>query len=159
MEPKAGLRAQRGQTLAERAWQAGSDLRPVYLGDALFSCQPLAEAVLATDADFLFVCKRDGHKTLYEYVDGATLDERTVTERKPGKRSQTYRYRWIQAVPLRDGKDALAVNWLGSPSPMTREKLRMTCFRDQLADRQTTWWRLRPARGPVGRSRTRASMC
>ena len=36
-----------------------------------------------------------------------------MTERKPGKRSLTYRYRWIQAVPLRDGKDALAVNWLG----------------------------------------------
>jgi hypothetical protein len=47
------------------------DLRPVYLGDALFSCQSLAEAVLATGAEFLFVCKRDGHKTLYEYVDGA----------------------------------------------------------------------------------------
>jgi hypothetical protein len=41
-------------------------------------------------------------------VDGAPLDERTVIERKPGKRSLTYRYRWIEAVPLRDGKDALA---------------------------------------------------
>jgi hypothetical protein len=40
-------------------------LRPVYLGDALFSCQSLAEAVLATGADFLFVCKKDSHKTLY----------------------------------------------------------------------------------------------
>jgi hypothetical protein len=41
------------------------ELRPVYLGDALFSCQSLAEAVLATGADFLFVCKKDSHKTLY----------------------------------------------------------------------------------------------
>jgi hypothetical protein len=90
-----------------------ASLRPIYLGDALFSCQPLAEAVLESGADFLFVCKKDGHKTLYEYVDGAPLDERMVTERRPGKRSLTYRYRWIEAVPLRDGKDALAVNWLG----------------------------------------------
>jgi hypothetical protein len=89
-----------------------ADLRPIYLGDALFSCQPLAEAVLGTGADFLFVCKKDGHKTLYEYVKGAPLDERTVIERRPGKRSLTYRYRWIEAVPLRDGKDALSVNWL-----------------------------------------------
>ena len=88
-------------------------LRPVYLGDALFSCQPMAEAVLATGGDFLFVCKRDGHKTLYEYVDGAPLDERAVIERRPGKRNLTYRYRWIEAVPLRDGKDAMDVNWLG----------------------------------------------
>jgi hypothetical protein len=89
-----------------------ASLRPVYLGDALFSCQPMAEAVLATGADFLFVCKKDGHKTLYEYVEGALLDERTVVERRPGKRSLTYRYRWIEGVPLRDGKDALMVNWL-----------------------------------------------
>jgi hypothetical protein len=87
-------------------------IRPVYLGDALFSCQPLAEAVLETGADFLFVCKKDSHKTLYEYVDGAPLDRHEVTERKPGRRSLTYRYRWIQGVPLRDGKDALTVNWL-----------------------------------------------
>ena len=90
-----------------------ADLRPVYLGDALFSCQLLAEAVVATGADFLFVCKKDGHKTLYEFFDGAPLAERTVVERRPGRRSLTYRYRWIEAVPLRDGKDALAVNWLG----------------------------------------------
>jgi hypothetical protein len=90
-----------------------SQLRPVYLGDALFSCQSLAEAVLATGAEFLFVCKKDSHKTLYEYVNGAPLDERTVTERRPGKHSLTYHYRWIEGVPLRDGKDALAVNWIG----------------------------------------------
>ena len=89
------------------------ELRPVYLGDALFSCQPLAEAVLATGAYFLFVCKRDSHKTLYEYVEGAPLEERSVTERRPGNLSRTYRYRWIEGVPLRDGKDAMNVNWLG----------------------------------------------
>jgi hypothetical protein len=86
-------------------------LHPVYLGDALFSCQPLAEAVLETGADFLFVVK-NGHKTLYEFIEGASLGQRTVIERKPGKRSLTYRYRWIEAVPLRDGEDALTVNWL-----------------------------------------------
>jgi len=89
------------------------ELRPVYLGDALFSCQSLAEAVLAAGADFLFVCKKDSHKTLYEFIEGAPLVERTVTERRPGKHSRTYHYRWIEEVPLRDGKDALAVNWLG----------------------------------------------
>jgi hypothetical protein len=46
-------------------------------------------------------------------VDGAPLDKHEVTERKPGNLSRTYRYRWIAGVPLRDGKDALKVNWLG----------------------------------------------
>lgn len=36
-----------------------------------------------------------------------------MTERKGSGRSPTYRYRWIEEVPLRDGKDALGVHWLG----------------------------------------------
>ena len=116
--PQDGAEKQDCERNAAKRWLNAhgtrvADLRPVYLGDALFSCQPLAEAVLETGADFLFVCKKDGHKTLYEYVDGAPLDELTVVERRPGKRSLTYRYRWIEGVPLRDGKDALSVNWLG----------------------------------------------
>jgi hypothetical protein len=116
--PQDGAEKQDCERNAAKRWLSAhgkrvQHLRPVYLGDALFSCQSLAEAVLATGADFLFACKRDGHKTLYEYVDGAGLDQRTVIERRPGKRSLTYRYRWIEAVPLRDGKDALTVNWLG----------------------------------------------
>jgi len=117
ISPQDGAEKQDCERNAAKRWLSAhharvADLRPVYLGDALFSCQPLAEAVLATGADFLFVCKKDGHKTLYEFVDGAPLDEHTVTERKPGKHSLTYRYGWIEGVPLRDGKDALAVNWL-----------------------------------------------
>jgi hypothetical protein len=116
--PQDGAEKQDCERNAAKRWLSAhgervAPLRPVYLGDALFSCQPLAEAILATGADFLFVVKKDGHKTLYEYVDGAPLDQRTVTERKPGRRSLTYRYRWINGVPLRDGKDAMNVNWLG----------------------------------------------
>lgn len=117
ISPQDGAEKQDCERNAVKRWLVAhgervAGLRPVYLGDALFSCQPLAEAVLGSGADFLFVCKKDGHKTLYEFVEGASLDERTVTERRPGKHSLTYRYRWIEGVPLRDGKDALAVNWL-----------------------------------------------
>ena len=41
------------------------------------------------------------------------LDEHMVTESRPCKHSLTYCYRWIEGVPLRNGKDALAVNWIG----------------------------------------------
>jgi hypothetical protein len=36
-----------------------------------------------------------------------------VTERKPGGRTLTYSYRWLEGVPLRDGGDALQVNGVG----------------------------------------------
>jgi len=103
--PQDGAEKQDCERNAAKRWlnahQARmADLHPVYLGDALFSCQPLAEAVLASGADFLFVCKKDGHKTLYEFIEGVALDQHTVSERKPGKRTLTDRYRSIEADPL-----------------------------------------------------------
>lgn len=79
-------------------------LRPAYLDDDLFCSQPMAAAVLATDADFLFACKKHSHKTLYEYVEGAPLKRRAETARKPGNHSLTYTYRWTEGVRC--------VNWL-----------------------------------------------
>ena len=116
--PQDGADKQDCERNAVKRWLAAhaervASLRPVYLGDALFCSQPVAEAVLATSADFLFVCKPDGHKTLYEFLQGAEMEELTSVERRPGKRTLTYRFRWIEAVPLRDGKDALQVSWIG----------------------------------------------
>jgi len=45
-------------------------------------------------------------------MQGASLDERTVTHKAAGKRL-TCRYRWFQDAPLRDGRDAMLVNWVG----------------------------------------------
>jgi hypothetical protein len=87
-------------------------LRPVYLGDDLFACQPICEAVLASDADFLLTAKPESHKTLYDFMNGATLEEISQA-RKEGDKKLTYRYRWFSGAPLRDGKDALDVNWIG----------------------------------------------
>ncbi len=77
---------------------------PIYLGDALFACQPLAEAVLATGADFLFVSKPESHKTLYEYLRGAEFQQHTALERRPGGHSQTYGYRWTGPCPYATAK-------------------------------------------------------
>ena len=87
-------------------------LRPVYLGDDLFACQPVAEAVLAAGGDFLFTAKPDSHKTLYDFMNGAALDE-LIVRRKEGRNVSTVQYRWFTGAPLRDSKDALAVNWIG----------------------------------------------
>jgi hypothetical protein len=45
-------------------------------------------------------------------MQGAAIDEVSVT-RKEGGKKLTYRYRWFTGAPLRDGKDALNVNWIG----------------------------------------------
>jgi hypothetical protein len=89
------------------------ELRPIYLGDALFSSQPMCASVLAQGGDFLFVCKEDSRKTLYEFLRSTEPERHTVSERRMGGRTRSYRYSWVKNVPLRDGKDALNAHWLG----------------------------------------------
>ena len=115
--PRDGAEKQDCERNAAKRWMERhggrmSALRPVYLGDALFSSQPMCETVLAQGGDFLFVCKEESHKTLYEYLRGIEPRRHTVTERRMGGRSRTYRYSWVEDVPLRDGQDALQAHWL-----------------------------------------------
>jgi len=97
------------------------DLRPIYLGDDLFACQPVADAIRAAGGDFLLTAKPSSHKALYDFMQGATLDERTITQKTAGKRL-TCRYRWFQDAPLRDGRDAMPVNWVGVTITDTKGK-------------------------------------
>jgi hypothetical protein len=87
-------------------------LRPVYLGDDLFACQSVVERLAANGDDFIFTCKETSHKALYDFIDGCAFERCEVTVRT-GKTHERRRYRFIETVPLRDGKDAALVNWIG----------------------------------------------
>jgi len=86
-------------------------LKPIYLGDDLSSRQPTCEAVLAAGGHFLFTAKPSSHKTLYSWLDGAEVPTLQLKV-KQGARFVTHRYRWLESVPIRDGNDAMLVNWL-----------------------------------------------
>ena len=114
--PQDGVEKQDCEARATARWLAAygpqyAHLKPVYLGDDLASRQPTCEAVRAIGAHFLFTAKPSSHKTLYDWLDGAEVPS-LAQKIKQGARFVTHRYRWLQAVPLRDGKDALVVNWL-----------------------------------------------
>ena len=84
------------------------------LGDDLYSRQPLCETILEHGLNFILVCKPDSHKTLYEWVEGleSTGGVQTLSrQRRRGKKTETDTYRFVNQVPLRDGDDALLVNW------------------------------------------------
>jgi len=115
--PQDGTEKQDCERNAARRWLAAHGdrvkaLRPVYLGDDLFACQPMAEAITGAGGDFLLTAKPSSHKALYDFMRGITLDEQTITQKTTGKRL-TYRYRWFEGAPLRDSKDAILVNWIG----------------------------------------------
>jgi hypothetical protein len=82
----------------------------VFLGDDLFACQPIAEAIQAAGGNFILTCKPSSHRTITEYLYGARLDEHRETVCKRSKRTTTV-YRWLADVPLRDSADALKLNW------------------------------------------------
>ena len=114
--PQDGAEKQDCESRAAHRWLAThgpkyAHLRPIYLGDELSSRQPTCEAVTAIGGHFLFTAKPSSHATLYEWLDGADVPamEQKV---KQGARFVTHRYRWLEKVPLRDGKDALDVNGL-----------------------------------------------
>jgi len=113
--PQDGAEKQDCENTAAKRWLATHGQRyealdPIYLGDDLFSRQPLCQAVLDTGGHFLFVCKPSSHPLIQEYLIGADLPvlEQAV---KRGKQRFVHRYRWLPDVPLRDGRDALTVNW------------------------------------------------
>jgi hypothetical protein len=114
--PQDGHDKQDCETLAARRWLAAhgphyARLHPVYLGDDLYARQPICQAVQAVDGHFLFVCKPASHPTLQEYLTGVELPA-LAKKIKHGRQHFAYSYQWLCEVPLRDGPDALAVNWL-----------------------------------------------
>lgn len=116
VRPQDGHDKQDCESRAARRWLAAHGeryrrLKPVYLGDDLYANQPLCEAVLASGGHFLFVCRPDSHKTLTEYLTGVELPSRSAQVRQ-GKQRATHVWRWMTDIPIRDGKDALKVNWL-----------------------------------------------
>jgi len=114
--PQDGAEKQDCEARATYRWLAAhgpkyAHLKPIYLGDDLSSRQPTCEAVLAIGGHFLFTAKPSSHKTLYEWLAG--VDVPSMNKKvKQGARFVTHRYRWMEGVPIRDGKDALLVNWL-----------------------------------------------
>jgi hypothetical protein len=113
--PQDGVEKQDCENRAAKRWLAShgtqyASLKPIYLGDDLFACQPLCEAVQAAGGNFIFTCKLSSHSLIKEYITGVELPTREVRIRQ-GKKRVVHRYRWLCDVPLRDGKDALSVNW------------------------------------------------
>ncbi len=113
--PQDGAGKQDCERNAAKRWldRHGPELaqwRPVYLGDDLFACQPVVAATQRTGGSFILTCKPSSHPTLSEYLQGVRLEEHRESVRTRGRQTTTV-YRWLSSVPLREGADAILVNW------------------------------------------------
>jgi hypothetical protein len=117
--PQDGHEKQDCENAAAKRWLGhfGARYRPLgitILGDDLYCKQPVCEAIRQQGLNFILVCKPDSHPTLSAWVAGlaASGDVQTLSiERREGQRHYTDTYRFVSHVPLRDGNDALMVNW------------------------------------------------
>ena len=104
--PQDGTEKQDCERNAAKRWLARhgptlATLRPIYLGDVLFACQPIAEAIHQAGGSFILTCKPASHQTVSEYLHGATLEEYRRTEIVFRGKPTTTIYRWLSegAVP------------------------------------------------------------
>ncbi len=113
--PQDGDRKQDCEIKASKRWLKA--YAPAYqtegitiLGDDLYAHEPFCRDILENKCNFIFVCKPESHKTVYEWIKESTKEK--VIDRFDGKNHQIYTYKYMEAVPLRDGKDALLVNFV-----------------------------------------------
>src|SRR5512134_976919 len=89
-------------------------LNVTVLGDDLYCHEPFCLEVLAQGFDFILVCKPNSHALVYEwlnYLQGIGAVHTVVRTRWTGRQRETDTYRYAQAIPLRDGNQALLVQW------------------------------------------------
>ncbi|MEM6352443.1 MAG: ISNCY family transposase [Cyanobacteria bacterium P01_D01_bin.14] len=84
------------------------------LGDDLYSRQPMCEAVLAEQADFIFTCLRESHPVLYDWIDFTASNGNVASfEWQPPEQrtDEVWRIRYLADVPLNDSETPLSINW------------------------------------------------
>lgn len=119
IEPQDGREKQDCEREAVKRWMLTvgpqyAKLGVALLGDDLYCCEPLCKLALATGFHFIFNCKPESHTTLYEWIDsleksgGIHRVEKIIGTLK-GK--QRWKCRYVNQVPIKDGKAVLPVNW------------------------------------------------
>ncbi len=119
ISPQDGQTKQDCETNAAKRWIAGigqkyAQMRITLLGDDLYAKQPFCTDARDRGFHYLLTCKTSSHKYLYQWVEAAEVGvdvSEKVIRRWTGKERVYERYRFMNDVPIRDGDDALRVNW------------------------------------------------
>jgi hypothetical protein len=117
--PQDGHDKQDCEVAAAKRWISAHAARlhpqPItLLGDDLYSHQPLCEHCLAHQLSFIFTCLSESHAALYDWLNylDANGEVKVLEQTHWNKRTkEIYRYRYVNAIPLRDTQPALLVNW------------------------------------------------
>lgn len=85
------------------------------LGDDAFCTQPYISELRADRCNFILSCQPGSHKTLFDWVDGLRQVGKLNIKKKrfrDGKDWHIETYEYANNVPLKDGEDAIYVNFV-----------------------------------------------
>lgn len=119
LHPQDGNEKQDCENAAGKRWFEGAGLRYVdygvsILGDDLYCNEPMCNHMLGLGYNFILTCKYTSHKYLATWIEECDPKDdlhEQVIKRWTGKERLYFRYRFANDVPLKDGENALRVNW------------------------------------------------
>jgi len=86
-------------------------LNPIMLGDDLYADYPTCTAIMEKGLHFLFTCKPENHKWLYDSIDDGCLNKKNIRT-WTGRHHLEHRYRWYNGLEIRQEQPTLLVNYL-----------------------------------------------
>jgi hypothetical protein len=98
--------------------------RLTILGDDLYAHEPFVKDVIDSGNNFIFVCKPESHKAIYQAVEVSNNTKQLVKTTPTDTGFVTCTYRYLEGVPLRAGDEALRVNFVEMTEVTTRTTLR-----------------------------------
>jgi hypothetical protein len=143
--PQDGSEKQDCERVAAKRWlsqhyQHFPEYSVTYLGDDLYANQPLCQLIAEIYHQFfIFVCKPESHPGLYEtlaFLEKNNTLEKLTQRHWNGKHGEIWQYQFANQVPLRNGNEALLVNWL--ELVITHEKTGAILYRNSFVTNHIT---------------------
>ncbi|MDR0909981.1 MAG: hypothetical protein LBM77_09480, partial [Spirochaetaceae bacterium] len=94
-----------------RHFEALRELKPIFLGDDLYSCHSICSLIDAHRMSFIFTCKDESHPYIKEQTEDAPFEEHRRTEWN-GKNHLEHRYYWLKGIENRADPKFIYVNYL-----------------------------------------------
>jgi TfoX/Sxy family transcriptional regulator of competence genes len=120
LTPQDGHQKQDCESVAAKRWigEVAEQLSPLgltILGDDLYACTPMIQAVLDRELDYIFVAKESSHKYLYEEIHSLEKlgEVETLTRiQGSGKKRRQRTYRFVNETLLTADSSPVRVNWV-----------------------------------------------
>jgi hypothetical protein len=87
------------------------ELKPIFLGDDLYSCHSICSDINGRGMSFIFTCKNESHPWIVEQTDGAPFETYKRTEWN-GRNHLQHRYKWVNGIENRADPHYMLVNYL-----------------------------------------------